>query len=183
MTDWRRIAYHALVSRALDDVEEETNRNRQSVPKEHLVLYQFSARGHEVEVAGQVTPCEDQGVRYVDYIEYLRGDSPVTPARKLECDVFVSSRDLRAVDVLRPDARLRVLWLHDVHCGPDPHAVMSRYDVVLCLSDWALQLARRFYPHVDPEKFARTRNGIDTSLYRREPRREGFQVVYSSSPE
>jgi 2-oxoisovalerate dehydrogenase E1 component len=51
MTDWRRIAYHALVSRALDDVEEETNRNRHSVPKEHLVLYQFSARGHEVAQA------------------------------------------------------------------------------------------------------------------------------------
>ena len=51
MTDWRRIAYHALVSRALDDVEEETNRNRNSVPKEHLVLYQFSARGHEVAQA------------------------------------------------------------------------------------------------------------------------------------
>ena len=84
---------------------------------------------------------------------------------------------------LRPDARLRVLWLHNVHCGPDPHAVMSSCNVVLCLSDWALQLARRFYPHVDPEKFARTRNGIDTSLYRREPRREGFQVVYSSSPD
>lgn len=48
MTDWRRIAYHALVSRAMDDMEEETNRNRASVPKEHLVLYQFSARGHEV---------------------------------------------------------------------------------------------------------------------------------------
>jgi 2-oxoisovalerate dehydrogenase E1 component len=51
MTDWRRIAYHALVSRALDDVEEETNRNRSSVPKEHLVLYQFSARGHDVAQA------------------------------------------------------------------------------------------------------------------------------------
>lgn len=46
--DWRRIAYHALVSRALDDVEETTNRNKTSVPREHLVLYQFSARGHEV---------------------------------------------------------------------------------------------------------------------------------------
>jgi 2-oxoisovalerate dehydrogenase E1 component len=46
--DWRRIAYHALVSRALDDVEETTNRNRTSVPREHLVLYQFSARGHDV---------------------------------------------------------------------------------------------------------------------------------------
>jgi 2-oxoisovalerate dehydrogenase E1 component len=46
--DWRRIAYHSLVSRALDDLEEETNRNRTKVPKEHLVLYQFSARGHDV---------------------------------------------------------------------------------------------------------------------------------------
>ena len=46
--DWRRIAYQVLVSRALDDVEEATNRNRASVPREHLVLYQFSARGHDV---------------------------------------------------------------------------------------------------------------------------------------
>jgi 2-oxoisovalerate dehydrogenase E1 component len=29
-------------------VEEATNRNRASVPKEHLVLYQFSARGHDM---------------------------------------------------------------------------------------------------------------------------------------
>jgi len=46
--DWRRVAYATLVSRALDDVEEETNRNRTKVPKDHLVLYQFSARGHDV---------------------------------------------------------------------------------------------------------------------------------------
>jgi 2-oxoisovalerate dehydrogenase E1 component len=36
------------VSRALDDIEEETNRNKSHVPREDLVLYQFSARGHEV---------------------------------------------------------------------------------------------------------------------------------------
>ncbi len=46
--DWRRIAYLVLASRAMDDIEETTNRNRASVPKEHLVLYQFSARGHDV---------------------------------------------------------------------------------------------------------------------------------------
>ncbi|MES2178155.1 MAG: transketolase C-terminal domain-containing protein [Gemmatimonadota bacterium] len=46
--DWRRIAYNVLVSRALDDLEEATNRNRTTVPREHLVLYQFSARGHDV---------------------------------------------------------------------------------------------------------------------------------------
>lgn len=49
--DWRRIAYHALVSRSLDDVEETTNKNRATVPREHLVLYQFSARGHDVAQA------------------------------------------------------------------------------------------------------------------------------------
>ncbi len=37
-----------LASRALDDLEEATNRNRGSVPREHVVLYQFSARGHDV---------------------------------------------------------------------------------------------------------------------------------------
>ena len=46
--DWRRIAYNTLVSRAMDDAEETTNRNRTSVPKDHLVLYQFSARGHDM---------------------------------------------------------------------------------------------------------------------------------------
>ena len=46
--DWRRVAYHVLCSRALDDVEEGTNRNRATVPREHVVLYQFSARGHDV---------------------------------------------------------------------------------------------------------------------------------------
>src|SRR5690349_2709308 len=46
--DWRAIAYHTLVSRALDDAEEATNRNRATVPREHVVLYQFSARGHDV---------------------------------------------------------------------------------------------------------------------------------------
>ncbi len=49
--DWRKIAYHTLVSRALDDVEETTNKNRASVPKDHLVLYQFSARGHDMAQA------------------------------------------------------------------------------------------------------------------------------------
>jgi 2-oxoisovalerate dehydrogenase E1 component len=46
--DWRRIAYQVLVSRALDEVEEATNRNKATVPREHQVLYQFSARGHEM---------------------------------------------------------------------------------------------------------------------------------------
>jgi 2-oxoisovalerate dehydrogenase E1 component len=48
---WREIARTALISRALDDQEEGTNKNRANVPREHLILYQFSARGHEVAQA------------------------------------------------------------------------------------------------------------------------------------
>ncbi|HVT40563.1 MAG TPA: transketolase C-terminal domain-containing protein [Gemmatimonadaceae bacterium] len=48
MADWRKIAYHTLVSRAMDHIEEEANRNKTTVPREHLVLYQFSARGHDM---------------------------------------------------------------------------------------------------------------------------------------
>src|ERR1700742_168520 len=40
--DWRRAAYHTLVSRALDELEEKT-----LVP-ERKIFYQFSARGHDM---------------------------------------------------------------------------------------------------------------------------------------
>jgi 2-oxoisovalerate dehydrogenase E1 component len=43
--DWKRVAYVALASRAIDDIEE-----KRLVP-EKRVLYQFSARGHEVSQA------------------------------------------------------------------------------------------------------------------------------------
>ncbi len=42
MTDWRRVLHLALVSRFLDDTEE------QRLVPEKKVLYQFSARGHDV---------------------------------------------------------------------------------------------------------------------------------------
>ncbi|MDQ8164909.1 MAG: thiamine pyrophosphate-dependent enzyme, partial [Gemmatimonadota bacterium] len=48
---WRSVARTALISRALDDLEEATNKNRANIPRDHLILYQFSARGHEVAQA------------------------------------------------------------------------------------------------------------------------------------
>jgi 2-oxoisovalerate dehydrogenase E1 component len=43
--DWRQVAYKCLLSRAIDKLEEER------LLKEKKILYQFSARGHEL---GQV---------------------------------------------------------------------------------------------------------------------------------
>ena len=80
--DWRRIAYHALVSRALDDVEEETNRGRRQVPKEHIVLYQFSARGHEVPqtiLGSLLTHPHDPYEVPREYWDHNDGDLPERP--------------------------------------------------------------------------------------------------------
>ena len=46
--DWRRIAHSTLVARALDDTEEAVNKAKTTVPRDHLVLYQFSSRGHDM---------------------------------------------------------------------------------------------------------------------------------------
>ncbi len=64
---WREIARTALVSRALDDLEEATNKNKANVPRDHLILYQFSARGHEVAQAilgSQITHRHDAASAY-----------------------------------------------------------------------------------------------------------------------
>ena len=62
--DWRRIAYQVLASRALDEIEESTNRNRSALPRENVVLYQFSARGHESAqiILGQLLNARHDGV-------------------------------------------------------------------------------------------------------------------------
>ena len=64
VVDWRSVAYHTLVSRALDDAEETTNRNRATVPRDHVVLYQFSARGHDMAqtILGSLLDHEHDGV-------------------------------------------------------------------------------------------------------------------------
>jgi protein O-GlcNAc transferase len=155
---------------------------------------ELALRGHEVEVVGQVRPSEDRHgpgtVRFVDHREFAEYGGPgpcdgqvVREGRATECDVFVSSRYLSALGAVRPDARLKVLWMHDVHAGPDTYRRLGGYDSVLCLSRWALELAQRFYPHVPADRFVQTRNGIPLDLYQLDPVKEGWRVVYSSSPD
>ena len=60
--DWAKVYYHVLTSRRLDDIEE-----TKLVP-EKKVLYQFSARGHDVAqcILGQFLthPCDGVGAYY-----------------------------------------------------------------------------------------------------------------------
>jgi hypothetical protein len=93
--------------------------------------------GHEVEVVGMVRPSEVRYgsgvVRFVDFTEYHEYSSspsysmgPLRLGRgRMECDVFVSSRYLTAINKVQPDCRLKVLWMHDVHAGPDRYRFPS----------------------------------------------------------
>ena len=151
----------------------------------------LAGRGHEVEIVGRVTPCTWKGVKFSHHEDYVRvmdeGGKfiPMTPEgmRKIVCDVFISSRTLPILRCLKPDCRLSVLWMHDIHVGSDPHSFMVEYDFVLNLSQWARETAMRYYPGVPGEKFILTRNGIDTSLFAGAVEKKGCKVVYSSSPD
>ena len=152
---------------------------------------ELALRGHEVEVIGQVTPEIWQGAKFTDFREYVDitclGRTNLSMPKKtdmqIECDAFVSSRDLFALRILQPKARMTALWMHDIHVGPDPQGFLGEYNMILTLSEWARERARRYYPKVPGDRFILTRNGIDTSLFNIIPKKTGRKVIYSSSPD
>ena len=144
----------------------------------------LAGRGHEVEIVGQVTPGSWQGVMFTDHREHEAGEQASSISSKaIDCDVFVSSRSLPALDHVKPQCRISALWMHDIHVGNDPRGLMKGYDLILNLSEWARDTARRYYPDVPGERFVVTRNGIDTSLFAGPAEKTGCRAVYSSSPD
>lgn len=97
-------------------------------------------------------------VRYVDFRRAL--EKP----ELLACDVFVSSRD-KSILRIKPDAKVKVLWIHDVHVGDDWEGEVDLFDRIYCLTKWHREFVMEHYPHVAPEKFHLTRNGIDPARF------------------
>lgn len=103
-----------------------------------------------------------------------------------DCDVFISSRVPAVMQYAdRIKARLKLLWVHDIHCGP-PTPDMSKwllcFDRILCLSKWHRDYFLSVYPAVAPETVLVTRNGINLSRFASEPVKQGNRLIYSSSP-
>ena len=138
------------------------------------VSRELALLGHEVVVYADVPgatsiDADDAGSHPcsvdVEWIPYRK-----MPAR-LKCDVFVSSRQPEARARLLPACEQAWLWMHDVHCGPDwENALGTRYDKILCLSNWARVRFCEYYPAVDASKVVVTSNGVDGRLF--EPFRE-----------
>lgn len=135
----------------------------------------FVRMGHRVTVYGD--PRDQEG--WFDGVEYRRHDSLV----REKCDVFISSRQPAAAD-LEIEARLRLLWVHDIHVGapsPDMHRWLLRYDRILCLTEWHKQFLLRCYPHVHQDTVVVTRNGIDASRFLGDLPPKRNKLIYSSS--
>lgn len=101
-----------------------------------------------------------------------------------KCDVLISSRRPEVFDApIR--ANVRILWVHDVHCGEAlDHKRNARIDLIFALSNWHKSFLLCCYPTIDPAKIVVTRNGIDLSLFEQAPeRRFSHRAIYSSSPD
>jgi glycosyltransferase involved in cell wall biosynthesis len=101
------------------------------------------------------------------------------------CDVLIASRQPAVVDDGADiTAGARILWVHDVTCGPAlNHKRNIRFDRILALSNWHRSILQRSYPLVDPAKILVTRNGIDLGRFDGKEIRNARRAIYSSSPD
>lgn len=102
-----------------------------------------------------------------------------------KADVFIASRTPWAVEQFgHIDAGVKLLWVHDIHCGP-PSPQMERwlykFDRVLCLSEWHRAYFLSVYPSLHPDSVMVTRNGINPARFATVPRKTN-SMVFSSSP-
>jgi glycosyltransferase involved in cell wall biosynthesis len=136
------------------------------------------ALGHRVRVFGHCLGMEGlfEGVEWLDFRRFSG----------IACDVLLSSRQPAAVDPVHDvKAKIRLLWVHDVHCGdkltPERDA---RTDAYLCLSGWHVACFRQHHPQLNARKLLQLRNGIDLDDFPPGPSeaRDPLRAIYSSCP-
>lgn len=145
------------------------------------------ALGHRVRLYAQATP-EQEGV--FDGVEYL--DTMSRVEEEIRCDVAIVSRNPTLLD-LKLTARMRLLWVHDVHVGDAlTPARALRFDRILCLSEWHKAFMLGVYceaqqalvARLHPDDIRVTRNGIDAASFGYSSSLDRDKcLVYSSSPD
>lgn len=143
------------------------------------ISHELVKRGHRVRVFGNCPKSE--GV--YDGVEYLHWERN----KSAKTDVLIVSRTASALadPQFSFDAKTRLLWVHDVHCGaPEGHvpAGLARADNILCLSKWHREYFLSAYPDLPPDKVVVTRNGIFPSRFAEMPAKKN-RLIYASSPD
>lgn len=134
--------------------------------------------GHSVRLYGHLSPQMEgdyDGVQYLDASRY----------RNVQCDVLIASRQPAAVDdAYGCEAKARVLWVHDLHCGEALNQARSlRFDRILCLTEWHKAFFAGCYPSIQKSMIHVTRNGVDREMFSVPAERNPRKAIYASSPD
>lgn len=102
-------------------------------------------------------------------------------SHKLESDIFISWRLPQVFGKGRPNAKLTVLWNHDVfYPSAVPQEWMEHMDQIVVLSEFHKSIIQDV--HQFPEdKIWISRNGIDPLRYRQQVERKKYNYFFSSS--
>lgn len=137
----------------------------------------FAADGWRTVVFG--TPGEHrgvyEGVEYWDSNEFL-------PAEEFK--VFVSSRSPGPFEV-DINAKLKMIWMHDVNIGESFLQVADKPDLIIGLSKWHVDHMSKLYG-IKKDRFEIIPNGINTERFKKDRSRDISRTpkfVYSSSPD
>ena len=124
--------------------------------------------------------CGNHGEGIYEGVEYLQTEK----YHNLTCDVLVVSRIAPALhEQFAVDAKVRMLWTHDIYPKALDRELALRIDCVLVLSDWHRANVLRSCPYLHPDQMYKTRNGIELKNFERTPQRNPHKAVYSSSPD
>ena len=135
------------------------------------------ALGNRVQV---YSSCGKHGEGIYEGVEYLSPEK----FHDLKCDVLVVSRWAPALGPeTNVDAKVQILWVHDILPKSLSRENALRADRVFVLSGWHKAIVQANFPFIHPDQLYQTRNGINPDNYRTWPTRNPHKAVYSSSPD
>jgi glycosyltransferase involved in cell wall biosynthesis/SAM-dependent methyltransferase len=137
----------------------------------------LAEKGHRVRV---FSSCGQHGEGIYDGVEYYISEK----YHDIKCDVLIVSRYAPALDEnYRINAKVRLLWTHDVYPKGFSRTQALRADKILVLSQWHKQNVMKTCSFVHENQLYVTRNGIDLSRFEQDIPRNTQKAVYSSSPD
>lgn len=130
--------------------------------------------GHQVRVFNN---CGQEGI--YDGVEYLASNK----YHDLNCDVLIVSRAAEYLDkTYNINARLRLLWVHDMMALSATNQLLLQADRILALSNFHKNFLINYHG-VNADHIVVTRNAIDLQLFDKLIVRDRFKVVNGSSPD